>query len=502
MLSWLLGKREPRNHWDAETPLFHWNKQDQFTLRDAFEGVCVFGATGSGKTSGSARLIATSCLRHGFGMLVLCTKPDDLEMWWRYCRETGRERDLVVFSPDAHWRFNVLEFEARHSGRGSGLTQNIVDLIEEVLTMTDGRHRGGGGGHGGDDVYWMNARQQLLWNAVDLLKFANEPISIPNLYAVISSIAPNLQSASDLDWQNKSRCYQLLKRVADRIRSNQFNPSDFQDALRTVDFLLRQYPALAYKTRSIVDSTFFTAASLLDRGLLRELFSTTTNVTPLDIQDGKIVVVDLPIESMGLAGYLAGILWKRATQLSLRRRLIQPDTRGVCIFLDEAQSFITGSDAQFLSTCRSKRVASVYLTQSINNYRVTLGGTAKSEAEVCAILANLCTLIAHANACPMTGEYVSSRIGRTRQLMASMSDSHQSQDWFSHMTGMGDNGSQSCSFQEAFEFEVQPSVYAQLRTGGPRWNGIVDAVVFKSGQRFRSTNKNWMLTSIRQTGCV
>ena len=39
-------------------------------MRDAFEGTMVFGGTGSGKTSGSGKTLATSLLSAGFGLLA------------------------------------------------------------------------------------------------------------------------------------------------------------------------------------------------------------------------------------------------------------------------------------------------------------------------------------------------------------------------------------------------------------------------------------------------
>ena len=40
---------------------------DVWRIRDACEGTMIFGGTGSGKTSGSGRTLATSFLAAGFG---------------------------------------------------------------------------------------------------------------------------------------------------------------------------------------------------------------------------------------------------------------------------------------------------------------------------------------------------------------------------------------------------------------------------------------------------
>jgi hypothetical protein len=48
-------------------PLLYLGKNDAWTVGDAFEGTVIFGATGSGKTSGSGQALAKSFLKAGFG---------------------------------------------------------------------------------------------------------------------------------------------------------------------------------------------------------------------------------------------------------------------------------------------------------------------------------------------------------------------------------------------------------------------------------------------------
>ena len=65
---------------DLDTTLIdlHGETQDGiWTVRDAVEGVQIFGGIGSGKTSGSGRMIALKFLKAGFGGLVLTVKPDE-----------------------------------------------------------------------------------------------------------------------------------------------------------------------------------------------------------------------------------------------------------------------------------------------------------------------------------------------------------------------------------------------------------------------------------------
>jgi hypothetical protein len=59
-------------------------------------------------------------------------------------------------------------------------------------------------------------------------------------------------------------------------------------------------------------------------------------------------------------------------------------------------------------------------------------------------------------------------------------------------------GSTSAGFSEAWEFEVQPARFTQLRTGGPVNGWEVDGVLFQNRRRFNGTGKTWLPVSFRQ----
>ena len=79
-------------------------------IRDALEGTQIFGATGSGKTSGSGASLATAMLAAGFGGLVLTAKPSDFADWAHPERglmaRAGRKDRPVVLGPQTASRRN------------------------------------------------------------------------------------------------------------------------------------------------------------------------------------------------------------------------------------------------------------------------------------------------------------------------------------------------------------------------------------------------------------
>ncbi|HNP99874.1 MAG TPA: hypothetical protein PKK99_12515, partial [Bacteroidia bacterium] len=70
---------------------FSKNAEDSWLVDDAMKGVSIMGGTGSGKTTASGRKLALSFLGQGWGGLVLCAKPDEAEMWKKYCKMAGRK---------------------------------------------------------------------------------------------------------------------------------------------------------------------------------------------------------------------------------------------------------------------------------------------------------------------------------------------------------------------------------------------------------------------------
>jgi len=105
---------------------FSKNSKDDWLIDDAFKGTCIgtciFGSTGSGKSSGSGHALAKTFLQAGFGGLVLCAKPNEADTWRNYCKETGQENSLIVMNGKGGKRFNFLDYELATTPRPLPLT--------------------------------------------------------------------------------------------------------------------------------------------------------------------------------------------------------------------------------------------------------------------------------------------------------------------------------------------------------------------------------------------
>ncbi len=64
---------EVLGHFDRDLPL---------PIRDMLRSACVFGQTGSGKSSGSGLMLANAVIRHrNSGGLILASKPEDKDFF-------------------------------------------------------------------------------------------------------------------------------------------------------------------------------------------------------------------------------------------------------------------------------------------------------------------------------------------------------------------------------------------------------------------------------------
>jgi hypothetical protein len=260
----------PADPLDEALVYFSDDPRDAWTVRHACEGTMIFGATGSGKSSGSGRVLAEAILRSGAGGLVLTCKADERSTWERYCRDTGRQEDLVVFAPAHPWRFNFMQYEFCRSGDGQGITENLVHIFSAVAEVLERR-----GQSSGPD-YWSRAMNQLVRNAVDLAAIARGVPSLDLVTRIIAS-APNApEQVRCAEWRQSSLCFDCLTR-GERAPKNDLQRADWPHVVR---FWLVEYPNLSSRTRSCIISMFSTIAEQLLRGEIGRLFCTGLNIDP------------------------------------------------------------------------------------------------------------------------------------------------------------------------------------------------------------------------------
>ncbi|MEO7300536.1 MAG: type IV secretory system conjugative DNA transfer family protein [Verrucomicrobiota bacterium] len=450
---------------------------ESLTLRACCEGIFITGATGSGKTSGSGAALAKSFLRNGFGGIVTCCKPDEAEVWRRYARETGRERDLIFFGPRHPHRFNYLSFAAHLTPNDISPTENLTQLLGTVIEVANR-----GQATTSQDPYWSRAALQLLRNSTDLVLLARgvTGLTLHEIYQAIITAPTDAEQLQSREWQRSSRCMQLL----DEAHRRRQPIAAAHDLSMTSNFWLKEFPNLSPRTRGCVISMVTTGIEPLLRGSAHELTNTTTTVTPLATHQGKIIVLDMPAKTYHSAGILIQLIIKQLWQQATEGRRIHRNSLPTFCFSDEAQTFVSRNDSNFLMTARSSRACVVLLTQNLPNFRAALG-----KAETSALIGNLVTRIHHQNVCSETNAWASESISKCWRLRTSSGTSH-TDDSEGH-----ERLSHSSNLSDSHELRVPPEAFLHLRRGGPGHDRCVDAII----SRPWSTGRGFLRATFRQS---
>jgi type IV secretory pathway TraG/TraD family ATPase VirD4 len=440
--------------------LFNWTPADQFTLRDLHKSVAVFGQTGSGKSSSVLALFARAALKlKGSGGLILASKPEELEDWKRWFTETGRINDLIIFDASGDYKFNCTDFIMKSGGDAREITQHLT-TVSEALGST-GK---------GDDPFWAESQFRLLYNAVVALMMGLGRVTVPELQQFINSAKMGkLDAAGEKVWE-QSFHFKVMLEGEKRQKSPRY-AFDFQSAAM---YWGVEWPGMDSKPKTSILAGVMNILHNLNTGIVRDLISTDTNVTPLDMEKGKWVLLVLPTDEYGQSGKIIYHSWKLLTQKYILRRHATGNDPTIMIIADEAQDVVSSFDHQFLAKCRSHRGCMLYLTQSIHSYMGVAKGHA-GEHEAKALMTNFGTEIGVTIGDIETATYLCSLMGERLDTTGSVSPD-------------------SVSLSESMQKVLQP---INLLTGLRSHGGVVDAFIFRAGIGF-STGENYLKVALEQ----
>lgn len=509
MVFWQKKSTPSRPATDAGTPpdlldetLLTLNQQgDALTLRQACEGIHIFGGTGSGKTSGSGKTLALHYLQRGMGGLILTAKNDELDTWQKYAKITGRTADLVVFDPESACRFNFMDYENNRTDKGGGGSLNIVDILLDVGGMDED--------NSSQNPFFAKAARRLLTNAVEFCQLdvkyhdpvenmqAHDPqsIQLAHIMELIRS-APRHSSAIDTPKFKAGRCHRIIVKLA-RIgnESSRFTEEDRHAASDLLYYWSEGIISDGGKdTLNSVIATLSNVTDLFQRGTLHKLFCTTTttdektDVRPEASFNGKIVLINLPIETYRKQGEIAQQIFKTMWQQAIQRRdVIDAETLPCFLWADEAQLFLTKHDQLFMTIARSSRAATVYLTQNYPNYQARLDN---QNAIVESLLGNFQTKIFHQNTDTKTNEWASDQIGKKYMAKKTSGGS-------TGQSEMGENVSHSFGLSEELRHQLLPMEFTTLKKGSPTNDYLVEGIVFSGGVIW-ADGKNYLRTHFYQ----
>jgi len=491
MLSTLMAKLLPRmgsmrpllkktDRLDAT--LLHWNPLDRLSLRDLLSGgVCITGRSGSGKTSSSGRMIGNAVIRHPrTGGLILAANTEDLAMWRAMFEAAGRADDLLVFAPDSRLRFNFLSYVLASGGQTRDVTRCLT-VIGETLRSNETS-----GGENAD--FWAREQERMIFNATEIIKTATGTVSAPCIQRFITTAPQCPAEIATASWQ-AGYCNQCIAK-AFKANKTTVEAHDFQLA---TDYWLSEFPTMSEKTRSSIITGVMGILHVFNVGVVRELVSTTTNVSPDDMLLGKWILVNMAPAEWGDMGALIAGGWKYLTQRRILRRQAEPDGFINVIWADEYHQFVNSFDSYYLAQCRSRLGCMVVLSQSLSSYYAALkGDSGRNLAD--ALLPNFSTKIFHALGDVKSAEWASGLIGKKLESFFGVSMAPVENLW----DEINGRSSVTMSTSEHYENELQNTVFLNgLRTGG-HMNGLIcDGIVIRSGDPF-ANGANWLKVEFSQ----
>lgn len=486
-------------HADLDTPLLDFGGE-VFDIRAACEAVCINGAPGSAKTSGSAKAIRTAYVKAGMGGLFLCAKVDEAPMLKAEIEALGRASDLVTIDATAAERFNILDFAATELG-GPGFEGNIVEVMRRMSEAA--RVAGDKPASDGENSYFVDGAMKWLGHAFPLLLVAEGTIRMRDVNRFITTAPASKEEMKTPDWQ-KDYCAQVHQAVAHKTKEP--GPSGAY-ATRVIDdhgiFFLTEVPTLDNRPRSSIASTITNLINPFLSGKLAELFCTDTTITPAACRDGKLIILDLPTLRYGAMGAVAQSLFKYLFGMSMQGKPVTDETRPVMLYMDECQNFLSSTDADLLSMSRGHKICPVFITQDQPTFFAKMGEEAAKS-----LLGKFGLRVFHASLSYETNLAAAELCGKVEKFHHTRSQSYTTNSQTgggvqeAHGSSQGGTGASASASEGTtgyMDYEIPPDHFAtKLRTGTKANNFKVDAIVVRGNRNWKRTGRHWIQAEFDQ----
>jgi hypothetical protein len=422
---------------------------------------------------------STPQLPGGMGGIVFFAKNGEADEWAEVCQRLGRGEDVIRITPGGRYGFNFMDFISSWGEGGERGPIPAVALLEEIASVLSPESAGGAKG---ENAFFYTALRIKMTQLVLLAQLARLPVSLALMNAISSSAPQTPAQGNDPAWREGSICWHALREAEAHTRGNAAAAKDFVEVER---YFMQLYAGLDNRPKSSVEIMWTQLVTPFLSRPLRPLLCEQTNITPeMCFEQGKIFLVDVPVQEYGLTAKLCAVAFKRCFQLAVMRRAGPPGAlRPVFWFADEAQNLLSPKDTEYQAVARSAGGVTVLLTQQISSVREALGHPDKAEN----LTSNLQTVFV----CQSTGEtarWASQRIGERYVKITGFSGGHSAP--VDLQPGVGSSTNSGISVNEQLRSYIQPSAFQRLRRGGAANNYIVEAVVFAGGKMFAGDKAN------------
>jgi TraM recognition site of TraD and TraG len=472
-------RRKHENQDDFIMPLGV-GSEDCLTLEQCFSNIFLAGAAGSGKTTGPASHLIRGLLAHPSrpGCLVMCQKPDEGHRWLGYATQAGRMGDVIHVTPGGPHKIDILDYELNARGGGAESAGSLLGTLMEVANR--GRARNSA------DSYWPESSERQMKYAMVLVTMAGLSCGLREVLHFCQSLAGSPEQLADAKWRSGSYAANCLLAAAEE--------HEHEHAFRMAgEWLTKEWPELSDKTKSIIQSvTLNTLDKLLTSKFADLICDDTTWKPDAVINDGKILIFDVPVAVFGVPAQLANVAIKVLFQRAALRRDLSKACRPFLFACDEAANFcVPDLDAMFLSQSRQFRCICLNIVQNFPLVVSALGGQESARNQAYAWISNHATVIGCSNGDPETNKFMSALAGEEREtLYGGSSGSGQAYDPLDDWMGKPTN-QVSASWNEQYRPALPSDRWLTLRKGGKGNGFLTEGYVFQSGRMF-SNGRTWI----------
>jgi hypothetical protein len=461
---------------------------DWLTISQCESNVALIGQVGSGKTTGPGANFALGLLAHRSrpGALILCQKPDEAARWKRYCKlcQIDRSADVIHVQLGGPHVMNMLNYTLTGPG-GVEEAKAGISVLMEVANRNRSRNS--------SDSYWDESSTRAMGNSMTLKLMADGTCSYEDLREFMNSLPVSVEQVMSEEWNRNSFAGKCLHAA----HGQSPNSRAFEMA---AEWLTTEWPELSDKTRSVIHSVTINTLDKFLSGQFADLISNSrTTFTPeMALEDGRIIIFDVPGTVYGPAAVWASVAMKLLFQKALMRRGLSGPCRPVVIWADEAANFLVPEqDAMFLSQSRQFKAICVNIIQNIPLAVTALGSNEAARHQTHAWLSNHATVICAANSDPETNQLFSAMAGETRETFYGGSTGGQFHyDIMADLMGQ-QLGNASVNWSQLIRPALPAHLFGQLAKGGAEYRYVTEAYVMQSGRRF-SNGKTFIKAAWRQ----
>lgn len=330
------------------------------TGKHLFQNILITGATGMGKTTCTMYPFLKQIMGYRAfnpdekaGMLILDVKGNFYMQVVEYAKLAGREKDLVIISPNGEYYYNPLHKP----------DMDALDLAQRCQHVTE--VMSGGKGNMKNDRFWDNKAIGMFSMIIKLLRAINNGyITMWDIHKVVS---------------NEKYAHGLVDKYANMIAEGKIEVDRFE-AEAVINYFTGEFrnkeeggtiPTIKTCVTEITEA--FANSPALAKNFCPDLKDLNFSGFDDVINSGKIIVLAMNIAKYPQLSKIISAYSKLDFQAEVLKRA-EPGTslntvRPVFMMCDEYQEYVTSNDGEFMGLSRESKCGTIVSSQSFSSIK-------------------------------------------------------------------------------------------------------------------------------------